>query len=334
MERNVAVDVLKGLGIFTVVLGHYSIPSWLYNFIFSFHMPLFFILSGYFYKPKDNLHVVKQGWRKLLIPYLFVGVVSILLSGVKGLGHDEGLSGFLWGFEATLWGSGSHYSKALFADLPVIGAVWFLLALFFCKTVYNGLCNAMGDKYQYAAISVSVLATVACQYVYMPLSLLPGLSAMLFYWLGQKFREYETQIPNGGGWLIVYLVIWITISAYCKMSMVRCFYSCLPLNVIGALCAFLVLYYAVAPWVQKLPVLCGACVYMGKYSLVILCFHLLELNYFPYSKLSDTLFTGALQPYAFWLIFLVKMSVILLMVELSRRVYVTRYIFSISRKHE
>lgn len=330
MERNVAVDVLKGLGIFTVVLGHYSIPSGLYNFIFSFHMPLFFILSGYFYKPKDNQQVLRQGWRKLFVPYMFVGVVSIFLSGVNGLRHGEGMSGFLWGLEATMWGSGSHYSKAFFADLPVIGAVWFLLALFFCKTVYNYLCNATGNKSQYLVIAISLLATVACQYVFMPLSLLPGLSAMLFYWVGQKFSEYETRIPSGWGWLIAYSVIWIAISANCRMSMVRCFYSCLPLNVIGAVCAFFVLYYAVAPMVQRIPVLCRACVYMGKYSLVILCFHLLELNYFPYSKLSDTLLAGDLQQYASLLFFMIKMSVILAMVELSRRIGVTRYVFSIS----
>ena len=38
------IDIAKGIGIFLMVVGHTSIPSFLSNYIFSFHMPLFFII--------------------------------------------------------------------------------------------------------------------------------------------------------------------------------------------------------------------------------------------------------------------------------------------------
>lgn len=48
-SRIVFVDVAKGIGILLVIIGH-VVPygdNYLSRFIFGFHMPLFFILSGF-----------------------------------------------------------------------------------------------------------------------------------------------------------------------------------------------------------------------------------------------------------------------------------------------
>lgn len=43
-------DIAKGLGILLMIIGHMPIKNeYLKNFIFCFHMPLFFIISGYFF---------------------------------------------------------------------------------------------------------------------------------------------------------------------------------------------------------------------------------------------------------------------------------------------
>lgn len=49
MNRDKTIDVLKGIGIILVVIGHSGCPNLLKDFIYSFHMPLFFIASGYFF---------------------------------------------------------------------------------------------------------------------------------------------------------------------------------------------------------------------------------------------------------------------------------------------
>ena len=49
MERNRAFDIMKGVGILSVILGHMDIEPYWRNVIYSFHMPLFFILAGYFF---------------------------------------------------------------------------------------------------------------------------------------------------------------------------------------------------------------------------------------------------------------------------------------------
>ena len=41
------LDIAKGLAIILMILGHTSIPKFAADFIWLFHMPLFFIASGY-----------------------------------------------------------------------------------------------------------------------------------------------------------------------------------------------------------------------------------------------------------------------------------------------
>lgn len=45
-NRIVSFDILKGGGILLVILGHIQIPYMLKTVIYSFHMPLFFFVSG------------------------------------------------------------------------------------------------------------------------------------------------------------------------------------------------------------------------------------------------------------------------------------------------
>lgn len=49
-NRIVSFDILKGVGILLVILGHIEIPYMLKIVIYSFHMPLFFFVSGCFFR--------------------------------------------------------------------------------------------------------------------------------------------------------------------------------------------------------------------------------------------------------------------------------------------
>jgi len=49
-QYNKWIDRLKGIGIITVVLGHTG-NEFTHHYFFWFHMPLFFIISGYLFAP-------------------------------------------------------------------------------------------------------------------------------------------------------------------------------------------------------------------------------------------------------------------------------------------
>lgn len=90
--RIIELDYLKGIGIFLVVLGHTILLQnalstkyvILARFIYSFHMPLFFIASGIISGLQRNLqcNIVKTA-KKLLIPYFFWSFVYIILFAIQ-----------------------------------------------------------------------------------------------------------------------------------------------------------------------------------------------------------------------------------------------------------
>lgn len=86
-DRNVVVDFLKGLGILLVVMGHCDVGPNVSKLIYSFHMPLFFFLSGIVYKDKICsmkcffLHKAKG----ILYPYYVLGFCIILYNTILDL---------------------------------------------------------------------------------------------------------------------------------------------------------------------------------------------------------------------------------------------------------
>ena len=78
MNRIDWIDVAKGYGIIGVIIGHISTPV-ITVWIYTFHIPLFFFLSGYLFHPKSSfLEFCKRKVRSLLVPYLFLSIPVIL----------------------------------------------------------------------------------------------------------------------------------------------------------------------------------------------------------------------------------------------------------------
>ena len=86
-NKNIVwIDIAKFIGIFLVVFGHVmqtfnlgtiSFFKHLWQFIYLFHMPLFFIITGYLYKSKSKSDNYKKILWGLLIPYLIYQFVYL-----------------------------------------------------------------------------------------------------------------------------------------------------------------------------------------------------------------------------------------------------------------
>jgi len=120
--RIVYLDIAKGIGILLVVMAHndlalVSIP--LYRFIYSFHMPLFFFLSGYFLD--SGLPVFTffgKRFNSILKPYLF----TILLIYTTSVSFSN------MSFKTALGRIGkAMYASGLYIDWVQL---WFLPSLF------------------------------------------------------------------------------------------------------------------------------------------------------------------------------------------------------------
>src|SRR5574338_650499 len=80
------VDIAKGIGIILVVMGHNDfalISPFAHKFIYSFHMPMFFFMSGMFFKPDLPFwNFVRQRVKKVLIPF-FVTILLIYFASIS-----------------------------------------------------------------------------------------------------------------------------------------------------------------------------------------------------------------------------------------------------------
>lgn len=76
-ERIKWIDISKGIAIMLMVLGHTSIPSCLSHFIWSFHMPLFFVVSGMVtnWENYSCYELITRRFKTLIIPFLIYSVI-------------------------------------------------------------------------------------------------------------------------------------------------------------------------------------------------------------------------------------------------------------------
>ena len=93
--RNSKVDIIRGVAVILVVTGHgidllikkNIMPEklgWeIYNIIYMFHMPLFFLIAGYVYQSNREkiAHIVIKNVITCYVPYLFLNYLYWRESG-------------------------------------------------------------------------------------------------------------------------------------------------------------------------------------------------------------------------------------------------------------
>lgn len=115
-KRDIYWDIIKGVAIFLVVLGHslqyfyidsaYSNTDFLFNFIYSFHMPLFMVVSGYFaYSSfsKPIYEVFKKKFIQIMIPNVTWSLLTSILVYLNNPSKSFSFSLGYWYLNA-LWG--------------------------------------------------------------------------------------------------------------------------------------------------------------------------------------------------------------------------------------
>lgn len=271
-------DIAKGMGMILVIIGHMPLKNrYLINFIYSFHMPLFFIISGYFFKYRENKECIKNIFKKLILPY-FITCILIILYKIIILIKDGNYAEILntlkiWGL-ASLYGSGSgqHFG------IRFIGAIWFLLALSLASYIMNVIYK---QKYRYLwVVLIAYVGYKTSRYIWLPLSMQVGMVALLFIYLGVLAKEkniLNKRIPN-----IVYIFsIFITVFCvfYCgEMSMASNYYKNGLMDIIGGVSGTF-LFIKIATLIDKYTKIIKKCfIFIGKNSLLCMCIHLFSLD--------------------------------------------------------
>lgn len=181
MKRQGYIDLFKGIGIFLMVLGHTIANNTLEIWIYGFHMPLFFIASGYLYKDVDDVCLyIKKKAKALLIPYFIFAIIYILIWKYT----DQGA----WNRILTSdWLTIIYPSIDL--SIPLNGSIWFLVALFWCDLISLFIIKYTG-KYKAIFFILCVVIGMAVKEE-LPFAVLEGLIGAFFYGFGYYIKKLD-----------------------------------------------------------------------------------------------------------------------------------------------
>lgn len=205
LSRLDYIDIAKGLGMLTIIWGHVVEFGITNSFVYAFHIPLFFALSGCVFDRErytNYRQFLTKKIKTLLIPYLlfsfatwaiWVIYLKLTTNNVEGIYHP-----LLQTFIAQ--GSGGY----LVHNVPL----WFVTCLFVVENIYWVL-----SKYTpKTIITISVLLAIVGYYLNtdpycilynfdmreLPWSIEVALSAIIFFGFGHLFiKKYpHTEIIN------------------------------------------------------------------------------------------------------------------------------------------
>lgn len=134
--RSKILDLMKSVGIILVVIGHCTKNMFLKRFIYLFHLPLFFLISGYLYNEKSCIepwNYVSKKLKKFVLLYALYGSFLVVFRNIfikMGI-----MDGILYKFDDILV---FVFSSFLFQSYePFSAAMWFIPVLLVSLIIYN-----------------------------------------------------------------------------------------------------------------------------------------------------------------------------------------------------
>jgi len=212
------IDNMKAIGIVLVVLGHTKgIGNTAAQFIFSFHMPLFFFASGLLLKEEAVKNetaqfFVRQVYR-LVVPYTFFWLVSysywiVSRHFLSQHGVTENAQFWLEPILGYFYGTGEF----LFIN-PVL---WFFSCLFVTSMLFHFIRKIAHNSVVVIVLVLSGICGVALSKLLgfrVPWNVDLALIAVLFYGTGHLLRPVLMSRQGIAKWRSEYAVIGMTVAA-------------------------------------------------------------------------------------------------------------------------
>lgn len=282
-RRVMWVDMAKGIAILCVVIGHSvdvgSLPK---RLIYTFHMPLFFILAGWTFRLRPLGEELRRSAARLLAPYallFLVGPVRDALGRAPSLGAVD-VAGLA---RSIAMGSGF--------DLPDgtarVGIAWFLAALFCARLLMcavGRLCARTGAPRAVQGALVAALGALGLAAgwiggVRLPLSLDVALVATPLLWCGLQARRLDLPrlpregAPTAAAGMIAATALWAAAFTWSDMDMAARAYRAPLLALAGSLGATYALCLACRVVEGRAPALGRPLARAGRLSFTVLAVH-------------------------------------------------------------
>lgn len=167
-KRDMTIDFLKGICIILMVVGHSGAPKWLHDIIYTFHMPVFFIISGFLFKPKYILEWKVFLKRKLIAiywPFLLWTTIYIVI-------HNLFYNWEIYSNEYTTQNIKEQLVQGalMLKTEQLLGGFWFLQALLFASVFSVIFLKIFGLSRKSIILGILILVGGAFSMSYFSLS--------------------------------------------------------------------------------------------------------------------------------------------------------------------
>lgn len=167
------IDSAKGIGIVLMILGHIGFGPHVYSSIYSFHMPLFFFISGLLFSTPNKGKLINR-CKRILIPYFSLGLIYLVINWLVSGFNVEKLFHLLWDNSQ---------------GLPIESALWFLTAFLTCQLIYVLLDYFIKNRY-FLVIIPCIIAIITCVItkvcgIILPFSFQAGMVGLLYFSIGR-----------------------------------------------------------------------------------------------------------------------------------------------------
>ena len=274
-ERDSQLDILKGIGILLVVFAHICRGD-VTRYIYLFHMPLFFFLSGAAlnYSKEISFNFGKR-FKQVIMPYLTFSILCFLYWVLIEIRlrpvHDGDL---FTGLVSTLdfrWQQFINIFVAFSFDNAFLYNIvlWFLPCLFVAMILYVAIRKYM-RSYAYVGIAIVAAFGLFLEKIHLPACTEIAFVTIPFIYFGESFYK-KAQISSpimGGVFLLLSISLIMFFNPHVDMRTHSygswwLFYA-VAILLIFSLCTFS-RYLVGRDW--------GILEWLGRNSLAIMCIH-------------------------------------------------------------
>ena len=129
-------DLAKSLGMLTILWGHIRLTGWSNDFVYAWHIPLFFFLSGMVFNKRkyaDFKTFFMKKVKSLLVPYAIFSILTWGVWAVFTFVSHNNVESYWMPLAQTFIAQGS--GGFLVHNVPL----WFVTCLFVIEIVYTSL---------------------------------------------------------------------------------------------------------------------------------------------------------------------------------------------------
>ena len=229
-QRNTVISICKGLAIILMVIGHAEAPELVTNFIYTFHMPLFFIAAGYFFSRKylsDPWTFVHKRLKGLYVPFVKWSLVFLLLHNLffffgilnEQYGNWTGGTTHPYTWKIFLMRLCQIFTSMSGYDEFMAGAFWFFRGLLVASVVFLILYKVLDSRTGWSptlVVSLICLGMVG----FMALRIQVGFKipyypnggwretwGVMFFGVGVLFRSWEYKVKQHWTLTLLYAAI-------------------------------------------------------------------------------------------------------------------------------